>query len=393
MAGSLGSVAAIAHLGRRDRRERADAAARAGLPEGRVGDVKAVVRVQRQRDGRDAGRAFADQPGQAQHVRMRAGDRQRRSKRLPGQRVERAPVGGQVAKVVLRVDEEKLDVFLHEAAGWHGGCSLKVVELGCTEQPLHGLHNTTLFELIQQERKKMMATRDIQEMERPLTTVDVVIFTVLDGQLQVLLVRRPDGPDEPFPNAWALPGGFVDVRQDDSLEGCARRKLLDKTGVSSPYLEQLGSWGGKSRDPRGWSATHAYFALLPADSVQLKQEEGKAAQWHPVNELPPGQPLAFDHAGILQAALERLRSKVEYTSLPAFLLPEPFTLPQLQKVYEIVLGRPVDKSGFRTRALAAGFLDEQAASWMWLAPAGDGLPPEGQGAAVYFPRPFSPRSN
>ncbi|MBH2010168.1 MAG: NUDIX hydrolase [Xanthomonadaceae bacterium] len=239
----------------------------------------------------------------------------------------------------------------------------------------------------------MMATRDIQEMERPLTTVDVVIFTVLDGQLQVLLVRRPDGPEEPFPNAWALPGGFVDVRRDDSLESCARRKLLDKTGVSSPYLEQLGSWGGRARDPRGWSATHAYFALLPADCVQLKQEEGKFAQWHPVNELPPGQPLAFDHAGILQAALERLRSKVEYTSLPAFLLPEPFTLPQLQKVYEIVLGRPVDKSGFRTRALAAGFLDEQG-----LLDVGSPRPAMGyrlkdRAAAVYFPRPFSPRSS
>jgi 8-oxo-dGTP diphosphatase len=204
-----------------------------------------------------------------------------------------------------------------------------------------------------------MATKTgIADFERPLTTVDVVIFTVLDEQLQVLLVRRPDGAAEPFPNAWALPGGFVDVRLDDSLEACARRKLQGKTGVSSPYLEQLGSWGGKARDPRGWSATHAYFALLPADSVRLKQEEGKPAQWHPVNELTPDKALAFDHADILQAALERLRSKVEYTSLPAFLLPEPFTLPQLQKVYEIVLGRTVDKSGFRTRALAAGFLDE-----------------------------------
>ena len=239
----------------------------------------------------------------------------------------------------------------------------------------------------------MMATPDIPDFERPLTTVDVVIFTVRDAQLQVLLVRRPAGPDQPFPNAWALPGGFVDVRQDDSLESCARRKLQGKTGVSSPYLEQLGSWGSKTRDPRGWSATHAYFALLPADSVPLKQEEDKFAQWHPVNEPPPGQPLAFDHADILQAALDRLRSKVEYTSLPAFLLPEPFTLPQLQKVYEIVLGRPVDKSGFRTRALAAGFLDEHGFLEVGSPRPAMGYRLKDRGAAVYFPRPFSPRSS
>lgn len=238
----------------------------------------------------------------------------------------------------------------------------------------------------------MTASRAISAIERPLTTVDVVIFTVRDGGLQVLLVQRPDGPGEPFPNAWALPGGFVDVRLDDSLQACARRKLLDKTGVSSPYLEQLGSWGGKTRDPRGWSATHAYFALLPFEAVQLQPEDGRVAQWHPVNDLPPGQPLAFDHAEILQAALERLRSKVEYTSLPAFLLPEPFTLPQLQKMYEIVLGRAVDKSGFRTRALAAGFLVESGAMEVGSPRPAMGYRLKDRGAAVYFPRTFSPRN-
>lgn len=229
--------------------------------------------------------------------------------------------------------------------------------------------------------------------ERPLTTVDVVIFTVLDEQLQVLLVKRPDGPKEPFPNAWALPGGFVDVKKDDSLEACARRKLLDKTGVKSPYLEQLGSWGGKTRDPRGWSATHAYFALLPADSVQLAQDEAKPAQWHPVDELSPRKRLAFDHGQILQTALERLRSKVEYTSLPAFLLPEPFTLPQLQKVYEVVLGRPIDKSGFRTRALAADFLKEDGFLDVGSPRPAMGYRLKSRESAVYFPRTFSPRSS
>lgn len=229
------------------------------------------------------------------------------------------------------------------------------------------------------------------DFEKPLTTVDVVIFTVLDEQLQVLLVRRPEGPDEPFPKSWALPGGFVDVLQDATLEDCARRKLLAKTGMASPYLEQLGSWGSRDRDPRGWSATHAWFALLPAAGVQLARDAQVPAQWHPVDELPTRKRLAFDHSDILQAAIERLRSKVEYTSLPAFLLPEPFTLPQLQKAYEVVLGRAIDKSGFRTRALAAGFLVEQGEMDVGSPRPAMGYRLLSRGEVVYFPRTFSPR--
>ncbi|MES2945331.1 MAG: DNA mismatch repair protein MutT, partial [Pseudomonadota bacterium] len=166
-----------------------------------------------------------------------------------------------------------------------------------------------------------------------------------------------------------------------------------KTGVSSPYLEQLGSWGSKTRDPRGWSATHAYFALLPAASAQLEQENEKPASWHPVNEDPALSQLAFDHSHILQAAVERLRAKVEYTSLPAFLLPEPFTLPQLQRVYEAVLGRPVDKSGFRTRALAADFLAERGLMDVGAPRPAMGYRLKDRQNAVVFPRTFSPRNS
>jgi len=95
------------------------------------------------------------------------------------------------------------------------------------------------------------------DFPRPFTTVDVLIFTVIDDALKLLLVQRPSDTSEPFPGQWALPGGFVDVDLDADLEACARRKLREKTGVASPYLEQLGSWGGAARDPRGWSATHA----------------------------------------------------------------------------------------------------------------------------------------
>jgi len=230
------------------------------------------------------------------------------------------------------------------------------------------------------------------DFPRPFTTVDVVIFTVLSDALEVLLVKRPDDSDEPFPGQWALPGGFVDVDVDADLLACARRKLKEKTGVASPYLEQLGGWGSADRDPRGWSATHAYFALIPAADVELVRGANAAdVAWFPVDHRPPKTKLAFDHGHILKAAVERLRGKVEYTSLPAFLLPEPFTLPQLQRAYEIVLGRPVDKSGFRTRMMAADFLQE-----VGHVQSDSNRPPMGyrlkdRATPVYFPRTFSPR--
>jgi 8-oxo-dGTP diphosphatase len=203
--------------------------------------------------------------------------------------------------------------------------------------------------------KKVPPGRGGAVFERPLVTVDVVIFTVREGQLQVLLVRRPDAADEPFPGRWALPGGFVDVARDRTLVDCARRKLQDKTGVAAPYLEQLGSWGGADRDPRGWSTTHAYFALIPAPDPSARG--ASESDWFAADEAARKR-LAFDHGVILTAALERLRGKVEYTSLPAFLLPEPFTLPELQRTYELVLGRALDKSAFRKRMLDGGFLEE-----------------------------------
>ena len=228
--------------------------------------------------------------------------------------------------------------------------------------------------------------------DRPLTSVDVALFTVRDEALEVLLVKRPTGPDEPFPGQWALPGGFVDLKSDKDLQACAQRKLLEKTGVASPYLEQLGSWGGAARDPRGWSATHAYFALIPGAGVALHKGANAAdVAWFEVDALLKKPRLAFDHAEILKAAVERLRSKVEYTSLPAFLLAEPFTLPQLQRMYEVVLGRPVDKSGFRTRMMAADFLREAGVveSDSNRTPMGYRL--KDRAVPVFFPRTFSPR--
>lgn len=233
--------------------------------------------------------------------------------------------------------------------------------------------------------KKVSPGRGNWIPDRPLVTVDLVIFTLLGEQLQLLLVRRPETPGEPFPGRWALPGGFVDVMRDRTLLECAQRKLREKTGVAAPYLEQLGSWGGAQRDPRGWSATHAYFALIPPPDASAQGEA--ESLWLAADEAARKR-LAFDHAEILEAAVQRLRSKVEYTSLPAFLLPEPFTLPELQRTYELVLGRPLDKSAFRKRMLDGDFLEEAGMVPGAFGRAAMGYRVRNRDRAAVFPRTF-----
>jgi len=205
-------------------------------------------------------------------------------------------------------------------------------------------------------RKKTSGTGfEKSALQRPLTSVDLNVFAVQENELCVLLVQRPDTDIEPFPDYPALPGGFVDPECDDDLYACAQRKLHEKTGVEARYLEQVGSWGDKLRDPRGWSTTHVYFALIPyAESIELAEN----SKWVPVQQVVSSYTMAFDHHQLLHAALDRLRSKVEYTSLPAYLLEAPFTLPQLQQVYEVILDRTLDKSSFRTRTLSANYLEE-----------------------------------
>lgn len=241
------------------------------------------------------------------------------------------------------------------------------------------------------EMTKPVAGFDPHVIERPLSTVDVVIFSVIDERLHVLLVSRPETMDEPFKGMRALPGGFVDVQKDVDLESCARRKLQEKTGVKSPYLEQVGSWGGIKRDPRGWSATHVYFALIPAPESPSDGSPNSDVKWFPIENQRVGTKLAFDHAKLLEAAIQRLRNKVEYTSLPAYLLPEEFTLTDLQHMYEVVLERPIEKSAFRTRVFAANLVEP-----IDKVRAGANRPAQlyrltQPKEIVYFPRTFSPR--
>jgi 8-oxo-dGTP diphosphatase len=180
-------------------------------------------------------------------------------------------------------------------------------------------------------------------------TVDIVIFTLRGGSLQVLLVKRGVPP---FEGQYAIPGGFI--REDESLEEAALRELHEETGVRNVFLEQLYTFGDPKRDPRGRVITIAYYALIASDKLSLVAGADAAeAQWFPASSLPP---LAFDHKSILDYALERLRNKLEYTTVGFQLLPEKFTLGELQAVYEAILGRQLDKRNFRRKLALLGIL-------------------------------------
>jgi 8-oxo-dGTP diphosphatase len=189
---------------------------------------------------------------------------------------------------------------------------------------------------------------------RPAVTVDVVILTVAYDDLKVLLIRRRQ---EPFRGAWALPGGFVDM--DEDLEAAARRELAEETGVTdvpAGQLEQLGAFGDPRRDPRGRTISVAYFVLLAAAALDPRAADDAAeVGWFSVFAPPP---LAFDHGLILQTALDRLRAQLDYAPVGRLLLPESFSLAQLQRVHEVILRRKLDPRELRKRLLARGLVRE-----------------------------------
>ncbi len=189
------------------------------------------------------------------------------------------------------------------------------------------------------------------EYPRPAVTVDIILFTLRESKLQVLLVQRAQPP---FENAWALPGGFVQM--GESLEQAAARELEEETGVNQSYLEQLYTYGEPERDPRGRVITVAYYALLPRDAP-IRREGGsdaRQAALFPVDTLPE---LAFDHAEIIAYAIRRLRYKLEYSAVGFELLPEEFTLSEIQQTYEKILGEQLDKRNFRRRIQQAGVIE------------------------------------
>jgi len=192
---------------------------------------------------------------------------------------------------------------------------------------------------------------DPNQFERPSVTVDVVIFSLVEDELKVLLIKRLAPP---FANMWAIPGSFVQI--DESLEETAVRALADETGVEDVYTEQLYTFGKPGRDPRTRVITVAYFALVPHDAIHHKAgRDASETGWFTISQLPP---LAFDHAEIIDYAHTRLRYKLEYSSVGFQLLPDVFTLTELQQAYEIILGEQLDKRNFRRKILAAEILEE-----------------------------------
>lgn len=193
----------------------------------------------------------------------------------------------------------------------------------------------------------------LQETKTHEVTVDIVIFTIRKKKLEVLLIQRDR---EPYKEKWAIPGGFIRLSED--LDEAAKRVLLEKTQVKDVYLEQLYTFGDPHRYPNARVITVSYFALIRADLIKIAQDAGhdsKEASWHSVYNLPP---LAFDHKEIIDYALRKLRDRLEYTPVAFQLLPEKFTLTELQKTYELILDKNLDKRNFRKKMISLGILNE-----------------------------------
>ena len=212
-----------------------------------------------------------------------------------------------------------------------------------------------------------LSTYDPGRFERPSVTVDVVLLTASEGSLFTTLVRRRA---HPFQGNWALPGGFV--RMEETLEAAAARVLHKKVGLSDVFLEQLYTFGDPGRDPRTRVLSVAHMALIDGRRFEAAQPPREGAvvgrvqvEWAgetggPVSVLDEkGEPyeLAFDHEDILGMAVKRIRGKLDYTPIGFQLLGDRFTLLDLQKVHETVLGHPVNKDSFRRRMLASGQLE------------------------------------
>jgi 8-oxo-dGTP diphosphatase len=183
-------------------------------------------------------------------------------------------------------------------------------------------------------------------------TVDVIVLRIAQDALEILLIRRGKPP---FEGMWAIPGGFVDM--DETLDAAARRELREETGLCELWMEQLYTFGSVDRDPRGRCITVAYFGVVPSDA-DLKLDAGDDANqlnWFASRDLPD---MAFDHQRIIEVALQRLRNKLMYSPVGFRLMPETFTIPQFQRMFEIILDAPLDKRNFRRKIRGMEILED-----------------------------------
>ena len=181
----------------------------------------------------------------------------------------------------------------------------------------------------------------------PLVFVDIALFSIVDGNLRVLLVQRAHEPER---SRWALPGGILKPEIDANLESTARRVMRRKVSVEIPHLEEVKTFSGPNRDPRGWSVSVLYWALLPHDKINaLNKDKVEDVDWF--NAETSEKDLAFDHGSHVSSAVRLLRNRISVSSpaLPLHLLPEKFTLTELQSTCETILGRTIDKASFRRR--------------------------------------------
>ncbi|KKT41932.1 MAG: NUDIX hydrolase [Candidatus Giovannonibacteria bacterium GW2011_GWA2_44_13b] len=185
--------------------------------------------------------------------------------------------------------------------------------------------------------------------ESPYVTADTVIFTIQDGALKVLLIERTNVP---FKGSLALPGVFL--LKNESAEKAALRALKTKAGLKVGFLEQLYTFDSRFRDPRGHTISITYFALVRENDLKIEQAKTlQSPEFYNVTKLPR---LAFDHKDIIELALFRLRAKLEYTNVVYSLLPKYFVLSDLQKAYEIIFGKKIDKRNFRRKFLSLGLI-------------------------------------
>ena len=190
----------------------------------------------------------------------------------------------------------------------------------------------------------------------PDHSVDVVLVTMIDNEVHFLATQRPDNENDPYPNAWGLAGVYMNVKIDETYEAAAIRALRDKAHLSKiPYLEQLQSFGNRNRDPRHWTGTLVFIGYVAEDEVELKDED---VRWVAFSELDTIDNWAFDHKDILSYAMEKIKEQAQYNTQVINLLGDKFTQPQLQELYEIVLGEPLDKSSFRKQVRESELLTE-----------------------------------